>query len=161
MPAQSKCLLNARLSYYQFALVTLPLKPPITPHCLQDRVHTLHCSYMSTSLTLSSPSWVWAEPNILTTVLGKVWTFLPGFKIALSWGCTDEDCHGEGEAFGAPNPLSTPPSSCEHSTKSTSGCLPDCLCLGHPSSDCGAPYRGPLLTPSTYSGGLSCVPFLL
>lgn len=132
MPAQSQCLLNARLSYYQFTLVTHPLKPSIAPHCLQDRLHTPQCSYMSKSLTLSSPSWVWAELNILT-MPGKAWPFLPGFRIALSWEAQMNTAMKKMKHFlGGPNPLSTPAFSCERSTKSTSGCLPDSLCLGHP-----------------------------
>lgn len=51
-PAQSKRLLHAGLSYDQSAPVALPLKHPMAPHCLQDRVHAPKWFCMSESLDL-------------------------------------------------------------------------------------------------------------
>lgn len=85
----------------QCALGALALKPPLGPHCLQDRVHAPPWSHTSQSLSLSCPSWVWAELNILTPCR-QAWPFLPGFGAALFWGCTDGDCHGRGRSWSIP-----------------------------------------------------------
>lgn len=97
---------------------------------------------MSESLTLSFPSWIWAELNVLTT---RDWPTSRWGSLASSprfWNCSElgmhtwrlscKGCRGEGAAFPwGPQQSLTPPSSCEGSSSPTSGCLPGALCLGH------------------------------
>lgn len=96
---------------------------------------------------------------------GKVRPVLPCLRIALSWGFIDGDCYRQGEKGKhfprGPNPLSTLPSSWEHLQTPPLGASLGPSAWATPDSDYGAPYRGPLLTFSAYSGGFSCVPFLV
>ena len=77
---------------------------------------------------------------------GEAWPVLPGFRIALSWGCTD-DCMGGDKVqhfLGIPNPPLASSSSGECTSGPTTGCLPGALCLGRPlGTDYGAQITGP------------------
>lgn len=133
----SSCrMLGFRLSYYQSALVALPLKLLLAPHCLQDRVRAPRWSCMSKPWTLGSPGLESGQSGMFPPPCREGPASSP-----MSQDCSELGIHrwgllstgGEREAFSqGPQPSVNSPFFLGAPSNSTSGCLPGPLCLGHP-----------------------------
>lgn len=127
-PAQNKLLPDARLSYCQSALVALPLKLLLAPHCLQDRVRAPRWSCMSKPWTLGSPGLESGQSGMFPPPCREGPASSP-----MSQDCSELGIHrwgllstgGEREAFSqGPQPSVNSPFFLGAPSNSTSGCLP-------------------------------------